>query len=149
MDKSQFHWLDYVVCVLSMVISLLVGIYSAWKERNNSSMEGYVLGNRQIKPLLIGVSLIASNAHASLILMGPVEVYMFGIIQIFSFFGQLISMFFEVTFYVPVLHSLKLTSAYQVRNRGCQPEVYCVMFQPLILLLPQFQNHSQNPSFLI
>ena len=119
MEKNKFHWIDYVVCFASMVISLLVGIYSAWKDRKNSSMEEYVLGNRQMKPLLIGISLLASNAHASMILLGPLEVYMFGIVQIFNFFGQLICFLLVAIFYLPALHKLQLTSAYQVRTNMC------------------------------
>ena len=118
MEKTHFLWVDYVVCVLSMVISLLIGIYSAWRERKTTSMEGYVLGNRKMNPFFIGISVLASNVHATLIILGPLEVYMFGVLQVFMYFGQLICFLLVAVFYLPALHSLQLTSAYQVRKNA-------------------------------
>lgn len=61
-DLSQlFDWVEYTVFGLSLSISLVVGIYYGFiKKKGQNTVEGYVLGQKEIKLLPMAMSLVSS-----------------------------------------------------------------------------------------
>ena len=114
MTGSSFTWIDYSVWAVSLALSLLTGIISAWRKRKEQSLEEYVLAGRNMNPVAVALSLMASVMNANTFIAGPVEIYMFGAIFTLTIVGIFISVFLTCIFYLPVLHRMKLTSAYQV-----------------------------------
>ena len=46
---KNFHWLDYVVFVLTIVVSLGIGVYFALSGDRQKTTGEYLTGNRQLK----------------------------------------------------------------------------------------------------
>lgn len=61
MDDSpslRFGWVDYLIFSLTLALSLLIGIYHAWKGAANSTDE-YLLGGKTMGIFPIAMSLAA------------------------------------------------------------------------------------------
>ena len=61
LDEKFFGWADYLVFSTTLLVSVLVGVYHAWKGANQSTGD-YLLGGRQMTMLPIALSLTARSA---------------------------------------------------------------------------------------
>lgn len=59
-DESALHfgWVDYLIFTLTLTMSLMIGIYHAWKGSANSTME-YLLGGKTMGIFPIAMSFAA------------------------------------------------------------------------------------------
>ena len=55
---AGFHWSDYLVFTISLMISLAIGVYYAVSSRKSSTTEGYLMGNRQMHMIPVTLSLV-------------------------------------------------------------------------------------------
>ncbi len=46
---QRFHWLDYVIFIVMLVVSLGIGLYHAWKGQRNNTTAEYLMGNRNLQ----------------------------------------------------------------------------------------------------
>ena len=54
---STFHWLDYVVFVVALMLSIGTGIFFAWRGRKKISKEDYLMASRGMKFFPVSVSI--------------------------------------------------------------------------------------------
>ena len=54
---STFHWGDYTVFVLVLMLSTGTGIFFAWRGRKENSKENYLMANRGMKIIPVSISL--------------------------------------------------------------------------------------------
>lgn len=66
----------------------------------------------------VAISLMVSFESSIMMLGLPAEAYVYGIQFIFSSLGFMVSQFLSIHIVVPLLHPLKITSAYEVHVRG-------------------------------
>ena len=59
LTHEYFHWLDYVIFSLVLLISCGMGIYYAFKTKKRDKEE-YLLGNRNMSWIPVGLSLVVS-----------------------------------------------------------------------------------------
>jgi solute carrier family 5 (sodium-dependent multivitamin transporter), member 6 len=66
----------------------------------------------------VAISLVVSFESSIMMLGFPAESYVYGIQFTLNTFGYLVSNLLSIFIVVPLLHPLKITSAYEVSNIG-------------------------------
>lgn len=56
---GRFEYIDYAVFSLVLVLTACIGLYFAWKERNNN-VDQVLLGGRKLKIFPVAMSIMAS-----------------------------------------------------------------------------------------
>lgn len=117
---ATFQPLDYILFLAVLVISALVGLYYVLKEKlekKETTSDDLLMGGREMAVFPVAMSLIASYMSAITVLGVPTEMYVFGSQYWLVALSGLLT--YPVTCYVflPFFHNMKLTSAYEVRNR--------------------------------
>ncbi|XP_048467805.1 sodium-coupled monocarboxylate transporter 1-like [Rhincodon typus] len=110
---GEFTAWDYVVFVLMLVTSALIGIYQAIKARGQHSNVQYLLGNRQLRALPVALSLASSFMSAITVIGTPAEVYRFGAMFLIFCFTYAIVITVSAEFFLPVFYRLNITSTYE------------------------------------
>ncbi|KAI1307568.1 Sodium-coupled monocarboxylate transporter 1 [Halotydeus destructor] len=114
--KVDLDWLDYCILSASLLISLAIGFFYAWKDRANTDNDEFLMGGRNMAVLPVAMSLLASFFHATFILGMPVAVYVQGahiwwqltvIIPCIALAGEV---------FVPIFFRLKITSVNELMN---------------------------------
>lgn len=69
-DAADFHFgaADWAVFVLMLVVSMLIGVISAVRDRRRATTHEYLLGGRNMPPLAVGLSLLGGWVSAVSIL---------------------------------------------------------------------------------
>lgn len=104
---------DYVVFGFSVIASMAIGMYFAWRGKNKWSTEEYFLGGRNMNFLPVGLSLLVSFESSILVLGFPAEVYTYGASIMITTIGQFAAILVVNIIATSVFYRLKLTSVYQ------------------------------------
>ncbi|KAK7090456.1 hypothetical protein V1264_010250 [Littorina saxatilis] len=113
-DPSHvFHIADYAVFGVTILISISIGIYYAFAGDRQRTTAEYLVGGRAMKFLPVAISLMVSFESSIMMLGLPAEAYVYGIQWWISTVGFLVSQVASVFIVVPLLHPLKITSAYE------------------------------------
>ena len=113
--QNTFHWVDYLIFVLVLVVSASIGIFYAWKDKKKQTTANFLLGGRKMALLPVTLSLMATFLSAILVLGVPTEVFYNGTMYWLISFSNLITFPVAAHAFLPVFHDLGLTSAYEVR----------------------------------
>ena len=121
-EIQKFHWADYLVFSLSLVMSLAIGVYISFRDRHRSNTEEFLMDGRSMNFLAVAFSIAASLLNGVFIIGLPTEIYYYG--PVFSLY--IIASFFLVLtvsfIFIPTFHRMQITSAYEVRveqNKLC------------------------------
>ena len=97
------------------MLGTLLGIvaYGVWKTRNVSSVQSYLLGDRDLKWWTIGLSIMATQASAITFLSTPGQAYQDGMGFAQFYFGLPIAMVILCIFFLPIYYRLKVYTAYE------------------------------------
>ena len=114
-SDDVFHVADYVVFVLTIVISLGIGIFYAFSGGRQRTTSEFLVGNRKMAVLPVAISLMVSFESSIMMLGIPAEIYTYGIQWIMANFGWFIANMAAIKVMVPLIHPLKITSAYEVQ----------------------------------
>ncbi|KAK3610276.1 hypothetical protein CHS0354_029736 [Potamilus streckersoni] len=114
--RNTFHWADYLIFILTLVISALVGIFFAWKDKRDQSTANFLLGGRQMSILPVTLSLMATFLSAVLVLGVPTEIFYNGTMYWLICFSNLLTFPIAAHGFLPVFHKLELTSAYELKR---------------------------------
>uniref|UniRef100_A0A0B6ZWN2 Sodium-coupled monocarboxylate transporter 1 n=1 Tax=Arion vulgaris TaxID=1028688 RepID=A0A0B6ZWN2_9EUPU len=113
MARHYFHYGDFIVFGATIVISIAIGIYYAFSGGRQRTTSEYLVGGRTMSFIPVAISLMASFESSIMMLGLPAEAYVYGIQYIFSSLGFLVSQLLSIHIVVPLLHPLKITSAYE------------------------------------
>jgi Na+/proline symporter len=113
---NTFHWLDYLIFILMLVISASIGIFYAIRDKRNQTTTIFLLGGRRMSLLPVTLSLMASFLSAILVLGVPTEIFYNGTMYWLISFSNLITFPVAAHAFLPVFHNLELMSAYEVKN---------------------------------
>ena len=72
---DTFHWADYLVFALMLVICAGIGIAFGWFDRKKKSTNNFLLGGGDLSVFPVGVSIIASFTSAVAILGFSAEMW--------------------------------------------------------------------------
>ncbi|XP_045187285.2 sodium-coupled monocarboxylate transporter 1-like [Mercenaria mercenaria] len=119
MERLKFHTVDYVVMVIFLAISSAIGIYYGFYKKQRTTEE-YILGNRQSHLVPVALSLAVTFQSATSIIGLPSEIYLYNIMVFYITFGISIANLIQALVIVPLVHPLRLTSAYEYLQRRFQ-----------------------------
>ena len=111
-EAHGFHWLDYVVFISTLLLSLGVGVYHGCV--GEKTTKDYLMGNRQLKPLPVALSIFMSVISGILVLGLSAEMYMYGTQMWMDAFARSIFYAISAWIFVPMMYKLKITSVYEV-----------------------------------
>lgn len=113
-EGKKFGIPDYVIFVLTLVISAAIGLFYAWRDKRQHSTENFLLGGRQMSIFPVTLSLMASFLSAVLVLGVPTEIYYHGTMYWVIAFSNILTFPVAVHAFLPVFHRLEISSAYEV-----------------------------------
>ena len=115
MAASRFGVVDYVVFAAMLLVSAAIGIFYGCLGGKQKTTKEYLLGDRNMLTWPVAFSLMASFLSAITLLGVPAEVYTFGIqYVVLVFFSYLLLLSVVHVLYVPMIHRVRITSAYEV-----------------------------------
>jgi len=92
---------------------LFIVVYGAWKNRKSQDLQGYLLGNKDMKWHTIGLSVMATQASAITFLSVPGKAYVDGMGFAQFYFGLPLAMIVISIVFVPIYYRLKVYTAYE------------------------------------
>ena len=116
MEKSTFHVLDYVLMVAFLVVSMGIGVYYGFVKGQRTTEE-YLLGNRQMQLVPVALSLLVTYQSAISVMGVTADVYVYDSMMFYIYIAIAIATVIQAYVIVPLVHPLKLTSAYEVRYK--------------------------------
>ncbi|XP_067669722.1 sodium-coupled monocarboxylate transporter 1-like [Haliotis asinina] len=111
--SHMFHIADYAMFGATLLISLGIGIFQAFRDRKKQSMSEYLVAGRKMTIIPVAVSLLVSFESSILMLGMPAEAYVYGIQYLIGTLGFSLAILLAVYMVVPVIHPLNLTSAFE------------------------------------
>ncbi|XP_077993904.1 sodium-coupled monocarboxylate transporter 1-like [Glandiceps talaboti] len=143
---ATFSAADYVVFSLVLVLSACIGLYHAFTGGRQKTTSEFLMADRKMRFLPVGLSLLASFMSAIALLGTPAEIYSFG--TMFWMIG--ISYFIMVPIcahlFLPVFYRLGVTSVYEylqmrfslaARLIGCFAYIaYMIMYMAVVMYAP-------------
>lgn len=114
---DKFGWEEYLIFSLMLLISLLIGVYFAWKGQKNNAE--FLLGGKNMGTLPMTMSLVASFMSAITLLGTPAEVYRNGTQYCILVLAYPFVMAGTIYFYLPVFWELKVSTSYEVTSKEC------------------------------
>ena len=113
-NVGKFGTVDYVVFSCMLAISMFIGIYFAFAGGKQKTTKEFLLANRNMHPIPVAMSLVASFISAVTVLGTPAENYIYGSMFWLYGFGYIIAGFAVSRFFLPVFYRLNITSANEV-----------------------------------
>ncbi|XP_042877333.1 sodium-coupled monocarboxylate transporter 1-like [Penaeus japonicus] len=111
-ELAGFSVADYLVFSASLLISMGIGVYQWWKNRNGNAEE-FFLGGGHMSPIPVALSLTAGVVSAISILGNTSEMFYYGSQFWMNVFGTVIGGLFVVLIIIPVVYPLHLISIYE------------------------------------
>uniref|UniRef100_A0A1B6LZK8 Sodium-dependent multivitamin transporter n=1 Tax=Graphocephala atropunctata TaxID=36148 RepID=A0A1B6LZK8_9HEMI len=108
---------DYAVLVVTLLVSLGIGLYFRCTGGKQKTAKEYLLGDRNQSVLPVAVSLMASVMSAVTLLGVSAEVYMYGTIFLTIIVSYVLFTAVAAYLYLPVFFKLEATSAYEYLER--------------------------------
>ena len=125
MADDRFGVVDYVVFAAMLLIPAAIGVYYACFGAKQKTTREYLLGDQNMPPFSVALSLTASFLSAITLLGVPAEVYTFGLqYLVLVMFAYIPLTVVVIVLYVPMFHRVKVTCANEVRCYLC-PSVAC------------------------
>ena len=116
-EEDEFKWYDYVIFAATLIVSLGIGIYSAFSGGKQKTTKEYLTANRSLGTLPVALSMFMSYISAILVLGNTAEMYQYGIQQWLAMFGSSFAYFLSGLIFVPLFFPLKITSSFEVSRR--------------------------------
>jgi sodium-dependent multivitamin transporter 6 len=108
-------YIDWIFLGLTLGSIIFYGIY---KNRKDTNIDGYLLGNQSLPWYHVGFSLMATQASAITFLSAPGQGFTDGMRFIQFYFGLPLAMIVLSITFIPIFHRLKVYTAYEyLENR--------------------------------
>ncbi|KAK9879608.1 hypothetical protein WA026_006672 [Henosepilachna vigintioctopunctata] len=117
MGKPVFGIWDYVILILVLLVSSLIGVYYRFTGGKQRTTKEYLLADKNMPFLPVAFSLMASFMSAITLLGVSSENYSFGIQFVVINISYGIFTWFAAYLYLPVFFQLQATSAYEYLER--------------------------------
>ena len=142
--SHSFYIADYAVFGVTIFISIGIGIYYALSGDRQRTTSEYLVGGRAMKFLPVAISLMVSFESSIMMLGLPAEMYVYGVQWWLSCLGYLVSQMLSIIIMVPLLHPLRITSAYEVCSWSIPKSlmITVLFYETCLWTLPaSFQNY--------
>uniref|UniRef100_H2YU24 Uncharacterized protein n=1 Tax=Ciona savignyi TaxID=51511 RepID=H2YU24_CIOSA len=135
----NFGTFDLVIFSASLIFSVFVGLYYAYKDRTNDSLNNYYFGGRKMSPIPIGLSMSVTFISALTVIGLPVEVYLYGLVNVWHSTTLFLPSILSYLYIIPLYHRLQISTVYEyleIRfNRKCRIIVSTVELVSLTLYM--------------
>ena len=111
---ASFHWADWLLFVLLIVLSLGVGVYTGFFTGKDKTTEDVLMGGRKMSVFPVTMSIFMSFISAIMVLGNAAEMYLYGAQMWLIWIGYALSYIFVPIFIVPLFYNLNLTSSFEV-----------------------------------
>nr|XP_054748057.1 sodium-coupled monocarboxylate transporter 1-like [Lytechinus pictus] len=115
--EMSFSGADYGVLGAMLAFSLGIGFYQACSGGKQKTAEEFLMANRNMHPVPVALSLVASFISAITFLGTPSENYVHGIMHSWNWLGSILSSIATVVFFLPTFYNLGLTSSNEYLER--------------------------------
>jgi solute carrier family 5 (sodium-dependent multivitamin transporter), member 6 len=102
--------LDWIILGATLAFITLYGIF---KNRKNTNIDGFFLGNKSLPWYHVGLSVMATQASAITFLSAPGQAFTDGMGFIQFYFGLPLAMVVLSITFIPIFHRLKVYTAYE------------------------------------
>lgn len=133
-EELTFHIADYVVWSLILASSIGIGIYYACTGGRQRSTEEFLVGNREMNPIPVAMSIAVSFISAVTFLGTTAEAYSNGVMIWLHTIAVTVACIVAGVFYLPVFHRLKLTSVNEVSIDMIKTPKITPLNTPVVLL---------------
>jgi sodium-dependent multivitamin transporter 6 len=107
--------IDWILLIITLGSIVFFGIY---KNRKDTNIEGYLLGNKSLPWYHVGLSGMATQASAITFLSAPGQGFTDGMRFVQFYFGLPLAMIVLSITFIPIFHRLKVYTAYEyLENR--------------------------------
>jgi SSS family transporter len=106
--------LDWII--LGITLSFIT-LYGVFKNRENTNIDGFFLGNKSLPWYHVGLSVMATQASAITFLSAPGQAFTDGMGFIQFYFGLPLAMVVLSITFIPIFHRLKVYTAYEYLER--------------------------------
>lgn len=112
--SNTFSAWDYVVFALLLCISAGIGLWHAFCGGRQKTTKEYLLADRSMSAIPVGMSVVATFMSAIAVLGTPSEIYNYG--TMFWWFGlaYAVCCLLVAYLYMPVFYRLQITSVFEV-----------------------------------
>ncbi|XP_050391445.1 sodium-coupled monocarboxylate transporter 2 [Patella vulgata] len=112
-QKNSFSMVDYFIFGGTLLVSSVIGIYYAIKDRKKKSIKDFLLAGGEMHVVPVALSLLASFMSAITLLGTPAEIYNYTTMYLWIALGYVLTMASAAHIYIPIFYNLKLTSCYE------------------------------------
>ena len=116
MAESQFHWLDYVLFVGTIVAALVIGVYNAFSPSAKKTTLDFLSGSRQLSVLPLALSMMMSGFSSISVLGNTAEMYFHGTQMFWTSTAGCIGTYISTHLFVPILYHMKILSVFQYHD---------------------------------
>ncbi|XP_064468934.1 sodium-coupled monocarboxylate transporter 2-like [Ornithodoros turicata] len=113
MSIKYFVAADYCVLVIVLLISSLIGVFFAWKDRKSVNNKDFLVGNRQLQVFPVTMSMMASFLSAISMLGLPAESFVHGSQYYMTVIGCAIAIVLAAEVFLPVFYDMEMISVNQ------------------------------------
>ena len=114
-DRPQFHWADYVVLSIFIILSAVIGVTVAFISRKKTiDAQTFLKGGGNLHWFPVAMSMTASFLSAIFVISIPAEIYLYGSAFTFMAIACFPALGLAAHVYLPMFHRLNLTNGYQV-----------------------------------
>ncbi|BDC99531.1 sodium:solute symporter [Persicobacter psychrovividus] len=104
------NWLDWVV-LIGTIFSIVT--YGIWKTKNAKNIQGFLLGDKELKWWTVGISIMATQASAITFLSTPGQAYADGMRFMQFYIGMPLAMVVLCVTAIPIFYKLNVFTAYE------------------------------------
>lgn len=115
--NNSLKWPDYLIFSMTLVVSLGIGIYTAFSGGGQKTTSEYLMGNRNMKVVPVSLSMFMSFVSAILVLGNTGEMYQRGTMYWLQCVANSISYVTIGMVFVPLFFPLNVTSSFEYLER--------------------------------
>ena len=112
---KEFGVVDYVLFILTLLISAGIGIFYAIWDRKKNTPQDFLLGGRNMSVFPVALSLMVTFMSALTVLGKPAEIYNYHTMFWWLVVAVLLAMIFAANVFIPFFYRLGVTSTFEVR----------------------------------
>lgn len=113
------NWLDYVVLITTMAG---IAAYGVWRTRGRRDLNTYLKGRRDTPWLVIGLSVMATQASAITFISTPGQGYESGLGFVQNYFGAPFALILIAAVFLPIYQRLNVYTAYEFLGKRFDPK---------------------------
>ena len=113
--NTTFQPADYAVCACTLMVACGIGVYHACTGGKQKTTNEFLMANRNMNPIPVSISLVASFISAITFLGTPAENYIHGCMYWLYAPSYILTGLWTSRCFLPIFYRLRVTSAFEVK----------------------------------